>query len=188
MASETPPTNGPAPSDQPADKSAASTDADTGPRIVILTQYVKDLSFENPHAPMSLVEDGGQAHGDVAIQVKSRRIGDDRYEILLEFNVEAKKGDRVSFLAELVYGGVFTVSGFPDDMIEVATLVECPRILFPFARRVLADAVRDGGFAPLLLAPIDFLKLYQDRAQERARAAAASEDAGKAPEPESSGA
>jgi preprotein translocase subunit SecB len=73
-------------------------------------------------------------------------------------------------------------------MIEVATLVECPRILFPFARRVMADAVRDGGFAPLLLAPIDFLKLFQDRAQEQARAAAASGDAGGAPEPESSGA
>ena len=75
---------------------------------------------------------------------------------------------KISFVAELVYGGVFTVSGFSDDMLEVATLVECPRILFPFARRVIADAVRDGGFAPLLLAPIDFLKLYQNRTQSAA--------------------
>lgn len=166
MADESPPTNGSEPGNAPVDHSADATASN--PRIIIMTQYVKDLSFENPRAPVSLVEGDGQPHGDVAIQVRSRNLGDDNFEILLEFNIEAKREGKVSFVAELVYGGVFTVSGFSDDMLEVATLVECPRILFPFARRVIADAVRDGGFAPLLLAPIDFLKLYQDRARSAA--------------------
>ena len=157
MPSDTPPTNGAEAVDQPA------ANGDESPRIVIMTQYVKDLSFENPRAPVSLVEGEGQPHGDVAIQVRSRNLGNDNYEILLEFNIEAKRQGEVSFVAELVYGGVFTVSGFDDEMLEMATLVECPRILFPFARRIIADSVRDGGFAPLLLSPIDFLKLYRDR-------------------------
>ena len=162
MADESPPTNGSEPAGSPVEDTASN------PRIIIMTQYVKDLSFENPRAPASLVEGDGQPHGDVAIQVQSRNLGDDNFEILLEFNIEAKREGQISFVAELVYGGVFTVSGFSDDMLEVATLVECPRILFPFARRVIADAVRDGGFAPLLLAPIDFLKLYQNRTQSAA--------------------
>jgi preprotein translocase subunit SecB len=162
MADDTPPTNGADTVDQPAASGSSA------PRIVIMTQYVKDLSFENPRAPVSLVEGEGQPHGDVAIQVRSRNLGNDNYEILLEFNIEAKKQGEVSFVAELVYGGVFTVSGFDEEMLELATLVECPRILFPFARRIIADSVRDGGFAPLLLSPIDFLKLYQDRNKAQA--------------------
>jgi preprotein translocase subunit SecB len=133
------------------------------PSLLIAAQYIKDLSFENPHAPASLAHESQQPHGDVAIQVKSRHLGDDDYEVILEFNVKATQGDEVAFLVELAYGGVFRVQGFDDATRELAIMVECPRILFPFARRIIADSVRDGGFPPLMLAPIDFLALYQRR-------------------------
>ena len=161
-------------SDTPASDNAQAGDAgdatDGGQKqeLAIHSQYVKDLSFENPRAPASVAPGSEQPHGDIAIQVKSRNVGEDRYEVLIEFHIEAKTGDDVAFIVELSYGGVFTLRGFDDDTRRLALWVECPRILFPFARRIIADSVRDGGFTPLMLGPIDFLQLYQQRSSEAA--------------------
>ena len=156
MASDTP-------DDDNTGQAGEAAEHDRQPQIAVLTQYVKDLSFENPQAPNSIAEGTGQSQGDVSIQVKSRRLSDDTYEILLEFSIEAKNDDTVVFIIELTYGGVFGVRGFDDDATQLALWVECPRILFPFARRIIADSVRDGGFPPLMLGPIDFLGLYRQR-------------------------
>ena len=156
MASDTPP-------DDNTDQAVETAESDREPQIAVLTQYVKDLSFENPKAPESVAEGTGKPHGNVSIQVKSRRLNEDNYEILLEFNIEAKNNDAVVFIVELTYGGVFGVRGFDEAAMELALWVECPRILYPFARRIIADSVRDGGFPPLMLGPIDFLGLYRQR-------------------------
>ncbi len=151
------------PDDDHTGQAVEAAERDGAPQIAILAQYVKDLSFENPKAPDSVAEGTGKPRGNVSIQVKSRRLSEDNYEILLEFNIEAKNDDTVVFIVELTYGGVFGVRGFDDDAMELALWVECPRLLFPFARRIIADAVRDGGFPPLMLGPIDFLALYRQR-------------------------
>ncbi len=149
--------------DQSAQDGATETKdaADEGPSLSIITQYTKDLSFENPLAPTSLAGEEGQPHGDVSVKVKSRQIADKTYEVVLEFEVKATQGEAVAFIVELAYGGVFRIAGFEEPTLSLVTMVECPRILFPFARRIIADSVRDGGFAPLMLQPIDFLALYQ---------------------------
>jgi len=148
----------------------------TAPPLVVNIQYVKDLSFEVPNAPAIYTTLRQAPRADINLDVQARRLQDGQnvYEVVLEIRTEATEpvaegvGQRV-FLAELSYGGIFTLTGVPDNAIEPILLVECPRILFPFARNILADVTRDGGFPPVLLQPIDFVALWQSR---RARAAA----------------
>lgn len=140
------------------------------PQLRILAQYVKDLSFENPGAPDSLRS--GQTPGiDLAIDVQARTVGEDAFEVML--NIEAKatrENDDVVFIAELAFGGLFQLANVADTDREPFLLIECPRLLFPFARRVLADATRDGGFPPLMLDPVDFAGLYRQQMVKRAAA------------------
>ncbi|MFQ5957801.1 MAG: protein-export chaperone SecB [Alphaproteobacteria bacterium] len=152
------------------DAAAAGAESGERPFLSMVTQYVKDLSFESPRAPTTVMQQGLEPHGDVSIRVTSRPVGDDRYEVLLEFNIAASDAGEVVFLVELVYAGVFTMRGFEDELREMALMVECPRILFPFARHVIYDTVRDGGFPPLMIAPIDFLRLYQQGTHGGAKA------------------
>ena len=123
-------------------------------------QYVKDLSFENPNAPMSL-QAGGQPKIEVNVAVNAKRAGDAVYEAELKITAKAtaESGDN-SFLVELVYAGLFALTNVPDEALEPFLIIEAPRMLFPFARRIIADATRDGGFPPLMLDPIDFGSLY----------------------------
>lgn len=156
------------------------------PPLMVNIQYVKDLSFEVPNAPVIYTTLRSAPRVDINLDVQARRIqeGQNVYEISLEIRAEATElppgadpatqtgaaaGARV-FLAELSYGGVFTLTGVPENAVEPLLLVECPRILFPFARNILADVTREGGFPPVLLQPIDFVALWQTR---RAQAAAA---------------
>ena len=129
----------------------------------IVAQYVKDLSFENPGGPMATSGSEAAPEGDVAIQVKTHRIDDDSIEVSLEFEISAKREDTVAFIIELTYAGVFLVRGLEGEALDHAVMVECPRLLFPFARRVVFDVVRDGGFPALMLAPIDFSAIYRQR-------------------------
>jgi preprotein translocase subunit SecB len=147
--------------------------AQQAPRLSILTQYVKDLSFENPRAPYGL--QAGQARPEIQIQVDVRasQIGEGQYEVVLDLNVDAKAGENQVFLVELAYGGVFTLANIPSDSLQPLLLIECPRLLFPFARRVVADATRDGGFPPLMIDPIDFAALFRRRVQQGAETAQA---------------
>jgi preprotein translocase subunit SecB len=135
----------------------------------VISQYVKDLSFENPNAP-AVYQWQTQPNIDVQFNIGSAQLGDDVYEVVLKIDVKAEGEDKqVAFQVELVYAGLFGIRNVPAEQIPPFLLAEAPRILFPFARRVLSDAVRDGGFPPLMLEPIDFAQLYmQQQAQGEA--------------------
>lgn len=135
-----------------------------GTQVAMLAQYVKDLSFENPNAPGSLQEMADKKPEiSVNVQVNARSLGNEGYEVSLNISVVAKVEKKTAFLAELDYAGLFGVRGVADQQLEQLLLVECPRLMFPFARRILSDATRDGGFPPLLLDPMDFGQLYQQQ-------------------------
>ena len=129
------------------------------PQVSILTQYIKDLSFENPNAPASLQTEGAPRI-DINVSVNAKRGGDNMYEVELKINAKATVGETVSFVIDLVYAGLFGLANVPEDALEPFLIIEAPRIIFPFARRIIADSVRDGGFPPLMLDPIDFASLY----------------------------
>ncbi len=152
----------------PEPKSEATAGAPTAPGLVVNAQYVKDLSFENPRAPASL-SDGQRQNPkvDVSIDVNARRIKDTMFEVVLHIRANASHDDGALFLAEVDYAGVFTVSNVPEDSIEPMLLIHAPQLLFPFARAIIADSVRDGGFSPLLVHPIDFAALYRQRKQKK---------------------
>lgn len=137
---------------------------DTSPQVGLISQYVKDLSFENPNAP-TVYQWQDQPKIDVQFNIGSNQVAEDVYEVLLKIDVRAESGDKVAFQVELAYAGLFGLRNIPEEQLPPFLLAEAPRILFPFARRVLADAVRDGGFPPLLLEPIDFGALYMSQAQ-----------------------
>jgi len=134
--------------------------------LQVLTQYVKDMSFENPNAPMSLGTSETGPQISVNANVGVRQLGAQDYEVALDFRVETKREDEVGFIAELSYCGLFRVNNIPEENLRPVLLIEAPRQLFPFARRVLSDMTRDGGFPPLLLDPIDFVALYQNSLQD----------------------
>jgi preprotein translocase subunit SecB len=140
-----------------------ATDA---PQLAVLGQYVKDLSFENPNAPESF-QAKEPPKIDVAVDLRANRMAEEVFEIDLKFSAKALQGDKTSFVAEVVYTGLFGIKNVPEEQMEAVCLIECPRMIFPFARRVLADTTRDGGFPPLMLDPIDFVGLYQQRLAER---------------------
>jgi preprotein translocase subunit SecB len=143
----------------------AANGADTGPAVGVLSQYVKDFSFENPNAP-TIYQSQVAPSIDVQFNINSAQVGEEVYEVVLKVEVKAQAETQTAFLVDLSYAGLFGLRNIPADQVEGFLLGEAPRILFPFARRVLADAVRDGGFPPLMLEPIDFGGIYlSQRAQ-----------------------
>ena len=143
---------------------------DTKPRVTIGAQYVKDLSFESPNAPMSFNELETRPEIGIDLNVEARPLQDNHFEVVLHVTARAKRGDNILFLVELSYGAVASVPPVPDEARSRVVGSEVPKLLFPFARGIIANAVRDGGFPPFLIDPIDFDALY-----ERAAAAQASE-------------
>ncbi len=141
--------------------------ADTAPAVGLISQYVKDLSFENPNAP-AIYQNPTAPAIDVQFNIASAQVGDDVYEIVLRIEVKAESGDTVAFLVDLSFAGLFGLRNFPAEHLQPFLLAEAPRLIFPFARRVLADAVRDGGFPPLLLEPIDFGAAFLQQQQDAA--------------------
>jgi preprotein translocase subunit SecB len=147
------------------------------PPLVVNIQYVKDLSFEVPGAPQIFSQLKAQPQVNINLDVQARRVqeGQNVFEVAIMIRAEAHEppaqggnGQTAAvpptvFVAELTYAGVFTLNGLPDNAVEPVLLVECPRILFPFARNILSDVTRDGGFPPVLLQPIDFVALWQAR-------------------------
>jgi preprotein translocase subunit SecB len=149
----------------------AENKAPQPPQLRIMAQYVRDLSFENPAAPDSLR--GGQAapNIDLGIDVQARTLSADTYEVVINISAKAiREDDAVVFIAELSYGGMFQLANVGEADREPFLLIECPRLLFPFARRILADTSRDGGFPPLMLDPVDFAGLYRQQLAKRAAA------------------
>ena len=146
--------------------SSTPTDMPAGPegiRMQVLGQYVKDLSFENPGAPMSL---SVRPNIDLGVDIQAKRMDQDRYEVELKLRVSAKGEDRTLFLLELVYAGLLVIQNVPEEFLQQMLLIEAPHLLFPFARRVVADTIRDGGMPPLMIEPIDFASLYRARLGE----------------------
>ena len=141
------------------------------PSLSILAQYTKDLSFENPGAPRSLQARENAPDININVNVNANPLSDEDFDVVLTLNAEAKDGERVLFHTELVYGGVFRVTGFPQEHMLPLLFIECPRLLFPFARQIIADVTRNGGFPPLMIDPIDFAQMFTQRmAEEQARA------------------
>lgn len=138
------------------------------PSVNILAQYVKDLSFENPKAPESLRQQDGSPQLNINVNVNAEPISDTDFEVVLSLEANAVSGEEAVFAVELVYAGVFRVQNVPKEHMHPFILIECPRLLFPFARQIVSDATRNGGFPPLLIDPIDFAALYRQNLQARA--------------------
>mgnify|MGYP001199839599 CR=1 FL=1 len=141
----------------------AGSEAPQQPSMRVLAQYLKDLSFENPHAPNSLAGQTQQPKIDIAVNVNAKTLAPTDFEVEIQLEVKATTNETTIFQAEMLYAGVFRLEGIPQEMLHPVVLIECPRMLFPFARQILADATRNGGFPPLMLDPIDFASMYQQR-------------------------
>jgi len=141
------------------------------PSLNVLAQYVKDLSFESPGAPGSLRARETAPGININVNVNANPINDREFDVTLTISAKAGKDKDVLFNVELVYGGVFRVEGFPQEHTLPLLFIECPRLLFPFARQIIAEATRNGGFPPLMIDPIDFAQMFQQRmSEEQARA------------------
>jgi preprotein translocase subunit SecB len=151
---------------------SSSTEASQSPTFMIRGQYIKDLSFENPNAPMSLNAANNRPSIDVNVDLKAQKVQEELYEMTLNISARAVAEKNTLFLVELSYCGIFQVSNMPAEKLEPLIMIDCPFVLFPFARRVIADVTRDGGFPPLMLDPIDFHSLYlQNKSREGSSAA-----------------
>ena len=136
------------------------------PNFRILAQFTRDLSFENPHAPESL-RSPGQPQIDLGVEMGARARQDGLFEVDLKLNATANRDGKVAFNVELVYGGLFEINGVPEEHLEAVLLIECPRMMFPYARRIISDATAEGGFPPFLLEPIDFGTVYAAQRAQR---------------------
>jgi preprotein translocase subunit SecB len=139
---------------------------DSAPQVGMLAQYVKDFSFENPNAP-AVYNWPNQPQIDVQFNIGTQQVSEDLHESALRIEITAAAPEGVAFKLELLYGGLFALRNVPAEALQPFLLGEAPRLLFPFARRVVADAVRDGGFPPLMLDPIDFNALYFSQLQQQ---------------------
>ncbi|TPN83594.1 protein-export chaperone SecB [Mesorhizobium sp. CU2] len=148
------------------DAPAAANGNGTQPSLNVLAQYVKDLSFESPGAPNSLRGRDKAPGIAINVNVNANPLSDKQFDVNLTLNAKASFDQEVLFNVELVYGGVFAISGFPQEHMLPILFIECPRLLFPFARQIIADATRNGGFPPLMLDPIDFAQMFQQRIAE----------------------
>lgn len=163
-----------------ADMTSQPNGADNAPAIGLISQYVKDMSFENPNAP-ACYQWTSQPQIDVQFNIGSVVVGDGVHETAIKIDITAKHDEGDAFVIDLTYAGLFGVRNVPEEQVHAFMLGEAPAILFPFARRVIADAVRDGGFMPLLLEPIDFRGLYvSQHAQMQAAQDGTLETAGNA--------
>src|SRR5438874_5253282 len=146
----------------------AAPGAAQGQQLIINAQYIKDLSFENPRAPQSLMAQATPPSVDIKIDVNAQSVGPDNYEVTLTINASAKSNEDALFSVELTYAALATVRNVPQEAISQVILVETPRLMFPFARNIVAETTRDGGFPPLMINPIDFGELLRRNAQAQA--------------------
>lgn len=138
---------------------------DENKNISILTQYLKDISFENPNAPKSLQPSETQPEIKISVDVNAQKLSEQNdFEVVLKITSSAKRTKEENlFLCEVSYAGVFRLNNVPKEELEPILLIFCPSMLFPYMRRIISDTVRDGGYPPLMLDPIDFARLYQQR-------------------------
>ena len=144
----------------------AGNGGDAQPKLNILAQYVKDLSFESPGAPQSLRPRENAPGININVNVNANPLAENEFDVVLTLSAQAGEDKDVLFNVELIYGGVFRIEGFPQEHMLPMLFIECPRLLFPFARQVIAEATRNGGFPPLMIDPIDFGQMFQQKMEE----------------------
>jgi preprotein translocase subunit SecB len=145
--------------------------------LKVLVQYLKDLSFENPGAPHIHMIRGEAPRAQLHLDVRARTVSPMQYEVSLVLHITAQREQETVYIVELEYAGLFDLSGVPEERITPALMIEAPRILFPFAREILAKATREGGYPPVLLNPIDFVAVFRDRLRQQ------TEESAEAPAP-----
>lgn len=143
-----------------------ANEAGQGASLTALTQYVKDFSFENPNAPRIFAQQQQAPQIQLQVNVSAQQLSETDVESVLTLEGKASAGEDNLFVFELVYAGVFRITGVPDEHMPAVVMIECPRLLFPFGRQIIADAVRNGGFPPLYIDPVDFAALFQQRIAE----------------------
>lgn len=140
---------------------AATPQAAVPPSMNLVGQYIRDLSFENPGAPTTLLSGAGNPAFNVSISVGVKKQNDEIYAVELTLNAKANREETVLFNVELVYGGIFRIKNVPENQMAPLLMIECPRLVFPFARQVLANVTQQGGFPPLMMEPVDFAAIYR---------------------------
>lgn len=140
---------------------ASGGDGAAGQQLIVNAQYIKDFSFENPRAPHSLMQQKDPPEVQLGVDVKAQGLAQDVFEVMLTVSANAAIAGETVFVAELTYAAVVTVRNTPPEMLPVVLLVETPRLLFPFARSIIATATREGGFPPLLVHPVDFAEILR---------------------------
>lgn len=143
-----------------------AVDQSDAPSLNVLVQYVKDLSFENPTAPRSLGPRDKAPNIGIQVNVNAKQLAPTDFEVSVTLEASAGEDADVLFKLELDYAGVFRLVNIPAEQVHPIVMIECPRLLFPFVRQIVAEATRNGGFPPLYIDPIDFLALYQQRAAQ----------------------
>ena len=136
---------------------------DLQPQLTVVSQYIKDFSFENPNAQKSLAGRQEQPQIGIQINVGANPLSENDIEVVIKLDGKAEAGATLLFRFELEFAGVFRIRNVPQESMNPVVLIECPRLLFPFAREIIATAVRNGGFPPLLLDPVDFVGLYRQK-------------------------
>ncbi len=149
--------------DLTGDTAATNHDADDPPGLMIGAQYIKDLSFENPQGPEILASLGESPQVSIEVHTNARALGDDVHEVTLFIRGEAETDGKTVFIVELTYGGIITVNVADPEIVKPILLIEAPRHLFPFARAIVANVTRDGGFPPLMINPLDFAGMYLEQ-------------------------
>ena len=143
-----------------------SAGAQTQPQLNVLGQYIKDFSFENPNAPRSLAPNQDQPAIQIQVNVGVQQLADTDYEVSLKLDGKADSAGSVLFAFDLTFAGVFRIQNVPQENVHPIVMIECPRLLFPFAREIIAAAVRNGGYPPLMIDPVDFVGLYRQKMGE----------------------
>jgi preprotein translocase subunit SecB len=146
-----------------AQPTGQASEQDQLPQLNVVAQYIKDFSFENPNAPKSLAGGQEQPQINIQINVNAAPVSDNDIEVVLALAGKAETKAGLMFSFELEFGGVFRIRNVPRESLDAVVLIECPRLLFPFAREIIATTVRNGGFPPLLLDPVDFVQLYRQK-------------------------
>jgi preprotein translocase subunit SecB len=152
---------------KPETKEEAS-ETQNAPMLSVLAQYTKDQSFENPNAPDSLRSGLSAPEIQINIEIGRQMLEGDNIEVTLVLKAEAKRGDKIAFIAELEYAGLFAFAGVSAEEIQPLIMIECPRLLFPFSRQIMAEMTQNGGFPPIMLEPPDFAGMFRDEMMRRA--------------------
>ena len=151
----------------PPPTAPGGADGKQTPQFTVMAQFIKDLSFENPNAPKTLQGPGENPNMQISVNVNAKKVADDTYEVDLDFEAHAKNDAGVIYNLELVYAGLFKLANLPQEALQPVLFIDCPALIFPFVRRLVADLTQEGGFPPMAIDPINFAALYQQNIKKQ---------------------